>query len=165
MAVSHLIKLGHERIAFLAIDDQRLVGYRQTLLEHNLPYDASLVRFLHPTQPARSAYDITSDLIGLTPAPTALFAANDESAIGAMAAIQDLGLRVPDDIAIISIDNIEMSSLVRPALSTINVPRQTIASYAIQFLMAHHNFPDRQPASMVLPIELIVRDSCGANRG
>ena len=164
MAVEHLIGLGHQRIAFLAIDDQRLTGYRQTLLEHDLPYDETLVRYVMPTQPAKSAYDFTQEFISASVPPTAIFAANDESAIGAMAAIQDRGLSVPGDIAIISIDNIEMSGMVRPALTTVNVPKQTIASHAIQFLITQRNFPERHPASMVLPIELIVRESCGANR-
>lgn len=164
MATEHLIKLGHQRIAFLAIPDQRLTGYRQALLEYNLSYDEELVRYFTSTQPSQSAYDSTLDFIDMETPPSAIFAANDESAIGAMAAIQDRGLRIPDDIAIISIDNIEMASMVRPALTTINVPKQTIASYAIQFLITQRNFPERHPASMVLPIELIVRKSCGANR-
>ncbi|MBN1430894.1 MAG: LacI family DNA-binding transcriptional regulator [Anaerolineae bacterium] len=164
MATGHLIKLGHRRIAFLAIPDQRLIGYKQTLLEHGLPYDETLVQYFTPTQPTQSAYDITLDFINAASPPSAIFAANDESAIGAMAAIHDRGLRVPDDIAIISIDNIELSSMVRPALTTVNVPKQTIASFAIQFLITRRDFPERLPASMALPIELIVRESCGANR-
>ncbi|MBN1310976.1 MAG: LacI family DNA-binding transcriptional regulator [Anaerolineae bacterium] len=164
MATEHLINLGHRRIAFLAIPDERLTGYKQALLEHNLRYDETLIRRFTSTKPSQSAYDITLDLIDMHNPPSAIFAANDESAIGAMAAIQDCGLRVPDDIAIISIDNIELAGMVRPSLTTINVPKQTIASFAIQFLIAQRDFPGRHPASMVLPIELIVRESCGANR-
>lgn len=164
LATEHLIKLGHRRIAFLAIADQRLTGYRQTLLDHHLPYDETLVQYFTPTHPAQSAYDLTLNFIAMAARPSAVFAANDEAAIGAMAAIQDHGLRVPEDMAVISIDNLELSRMVRPALTTVSIPTQTIASYAVQFLVAQRNFPGRHPAAMVLPIELIVRESCGANR-
>ncbi|MBN1122661.1 MAG: LacI family DNA-binding transcriptional regulator [Anaerolineae bacterium] len=81
LAVEHLINLGHQRIAFLAITDQRLMGYRQSLLEHHLPYDETLVRSVDPTHPARSAYDITNYFLDLDDRTTAIFAANDESAM------------------------------------------------------------------------------------
>jgi LacI family transcriptional regulator len=73
-------------------------------------------------------------------------------------------LTIPDDVAIVSIDNIELSSMVRPALTTVNVPQQELARHAVQFLIAQRDLPERQAASVLLPIELIVRESCGANR-
>ncbi|MBN1122662.1 MAG: substrate-binding domain-containing protein [Anaerolineae bacterium] len=81
-----------------------------------------------------------------------------------MASIQDRGLRIPDDISIVSIDNIELSSMVRPALTTVNVPQEELARHAVQFLITQRDLPERQAASVLLPIELIVRESCGANR-
>ena len=163
MAVQHLIGLGHRRIAFLAIADQRLDGYRQALAEHGIGFDESLVRYFEPAMPAESAYAIAGEFLGRPERPSAIFAATDESAIAAIAAIKDHGLDVPRDIAIASIDNIQMASMVRPALTTVRVPKQTMARFAVQYLLSDSNFGLRQELSMVLPIELIVRESCGAN--
>jgi DNA-binding LacI/PurR family transcriptional regulator len=162
LAVEHLIKLGHQRIAFLAIQDDRLTGYRQTLLEHDLPYDERLVFITEQSHVLPSAYQSTVDLLQLSPRPSAIFAANDESAISAMAALHDHGLNVPRDIAIVSIDNIGLAGAVRPGLTTVDVPKKRMASYALQLLMLQEQFQDRQAASIVLPTELIIRESCGA---
>jgi DNA-binding LacI/PurR family transcriptional regulator len=78
--------------------------------------------------------------------------------------VRDQGLRVPDDMAITSIDNIELACMVRPALTTVSVPRYDMGLSAIQLLMSQRDFPLLQRASMLLPIELIVRDSCGARK-
>jgi DNA-binding LacI/PurR family transcriptional regulator len=163
MAVEHLIKLGHRRIAFLAIEDQRKLGYKQALLENNLPYDEALIRVLSAVGPSQSAYQQTLELLESGKTPTAIFTANDEAGIAAIAALHDSGLRVPDDVAITSIDDIELASMIRPALTTVNVPKHRMGTYAIQLLISQREILSANTASMVLPIELIVRDSCGAN--
>lgn len=162
MAVEHLIHLGHEHIAFLALEDQRKQGYRQALLENDLPYDEALIRVLSAFEPAKSAYRQTLDLLESGRALTAIFASNDEAGIAAIAALHDQGLRVPEDVAITSIDDIELASMVRPALTTVNVPKRRIGTYAIQFLISQRDMSIPQATSMVLPVELIIRDSCGA---
>jgi len=161
-AVEHLIKLGHQRIAFLAIQDARLTGYRQTLLDYNLPYDESLIFTPDPSQVLSSAYDATVEILQLQPRPTAIFAANDESAISAIAALHDNCVKVPQDIAIVSIDNIDMARMIRPSLTTVDVPKRQMASYAMQLLLLKEQFKDQQSASIVVPTELIIRESCGA---
>jgi DNA-binding LacI/PurR family transcriptional regulator len=163
-AVEHLVKLGHQRIAYLAIQDARLTGYRQTLLDHNLPYDEKLIFILHPSDVLSSAYAATEEILKQNPRPTAIFAANDESAISAIAALQDHCVRVPEDIAIASIDNIDMARMIRPSLTTVDVPKRQMASYAMQLLLMREQFKDQQAASIVLPTELIVRESCGAKK-
>jgi DNA-binding LacI/PurR family transcriptional regulator len=95
---------------------------------------------------------------------TAIFTATDEAAIGAIAAVKDHGLRVPEDIAVASMDNIELASMVRPALTTVDIPKRTLARFAIQSLETQKEFPDQNQVSMVLPTKLIVRESCGANK-
>lgn len=162
MAVEHLVQLGHHHIASLAIDAQRELGYKQVLLENGIPFDQSLVRYIDPTAPSQSAYVITTHFLEEDADITAIFAANDEAAFGAIAAIKDQGLLIPEDIAIVSIDNIELSKMVRPALTTVRVPKATLANYAIQYLVSHRDHASRQPASILLPIELVIRESCGA---
>jgi DNA-binding LacI/PurR family transcriptional regulator len=164
LAVEHLIKLGHQQIAFLALEDDRLTGYKQTLLEHDLPYDETLVFPIENTDALPSAYQSTVEIIQLQPRPTAIFAANDESAISAIAALQDHGLRVPEDIALVSIDNIGLAGMIRPGLTTVDVPKKRMASYALQILMLQKQFQDQQAASIVLPTKLVIRESCGAKR-
>ena len=161
-AVKHLIDLGHERIAFLAINDERLTGYRQTLLDHNLLYDDGLVFITDPTDVLHSAYNSTIEILQMDPRPTAIFAANDESAISAIAAMSDLGVKVPQDVAIVSIDNIGIAEMIRPSLTTVDVPKKRMATYAMQVMMLQNQFKDQQSASIVVPTELIIRDSCGA---
>ncbi len=162
MAVEHLIKLGHQRIAFLAILDERLTGYKQTLLEHNLPYDERLIFTTAQAHVLSSAYQSTVEIIQMSPRPTAIFAANDESAISAIAALHDHGLRVPDDVAIVSVDNIGVAEMIRPGLTTVDVPKKRMAAYALQVLMLQKQFQNRQAASVVVPTQLIIRESCGA---
>jgi LacI family transcriptional regulator len=163
LVMQHLIDLGHEHIAFLALNDQRLTGYRQTLLVNDLIYDKKLVSFLDPSStPVQSAYDTVIRLLDINTRFTAIFAATDEAAIGAIAALKDRGLQVPRDIAVASIDNIEMASMVRPALTTVDIPKRTLARFAIQSLQTQKDFPDQGQVSMVIPTTLIIRESCGA---
>jgi DNA-binding LacI/PurR family transcriptional regulator len=161
-AMEHLIQLGHQRIAFLAIHDARLTGYRQSLMDHHLPYDEKLIFTIDPSQVLTSAYQMTMEIIQQLPRPTAIFCANDESAISALAALRDQGIKVPEEIAVISIDNIGLSAMIRPSLTTIDVPKRRMATYAMQILMLHKQFNNQQAASIVLPTELIIRESCGA---
>jgi DNA-binding LacI/PurR family transcriptional regulator len=161
-AVEHLINLGHRRIAFLAIQDDRLIGYRRTLQDHDLPYDKDLVFTTDPSHVLSSAYQLTVEILQMQPRPTAIFAANDESAISSIAALHDHGVTVPQEIAIVSIDNIGLAGMIRPSLTTVDVPKRRMASYAMQVLMMQKQFDERKSASIVLPTELIIRESCGA---
>lgn len=163
-AVEHLIHLGHQHIAHLGIQDARLAGYRQTLEKHGLIYDESLVAIPDPSNILASSYQLTKQLLKRSPRPTAIFAASDEIAISAMAALKDQGLSIPQDLAITSIDNIDLASMVRPSLTTVDVPKRRMASLAMQVLMLKQEHADTRDASIVLPTELIVRESCGANQ-
>jgi LacI family repressor for deo operon, udp, cdd, tsx, nupC, and nupG len=160
--VEHLIQLGHRRIAFLAIQDDRLKGYRQTLLNHDLPCDESLIFTPDPSQVLPTAYQSTLEILKLHDRPTAIFAANDEIAISAMAALQDNDVNVPCEMAVVSIDNIALAEMVRPSLTTVDVPKRRMASFALQVMMLKKQFSDQETASIVLPTKLIVRESCGA---
>lgn len=164
MAVEHLISLGHRRIGFLALNDERIDGYRRAVALHGIALDPTLMRVLNGENVLSSGYDMTLSLIRERPDITALFAANDEAAIAALAALRDQGLRVPDDVAVASIDNVETAAIVRPALTTVNVPRRAMVDYVYQFLLSQREHPVAHPASMILPIELIVRESSGAKR-
>ena len=164
MAVEHLIGLGHQRIGFLSLEDERLEGYRRALGMHNILFDESLVFVVDGGQILSSGYEQTLNLLKTRPPITALFASNDEGAVAAIAAIRDSGLDVPNDIAIASIDNTEIARMARPALTTVNVPRRDMVDYALHYLLSQREHPVLSPPSIILPIELVVRESSGAKR-
>jgi LacI family transcriptional regulator len=164
LAVEHLVRLGHRHIGFLELNDDRTVGYKRTLLMHGLVFEPDLLRRLDPTDWLTSAYKWTLDLITTRPDLTAIFAANDEAAIASIAALQDHGLKVPDDVAVVSIDNTALAGMVRPALTTVHIPIHEMGEYALRFLLSQRDNAIPARASMVLPIELIVRESCGAGQ-
>lgn len=161
-AVNHLISLGHQRIGYIGNTDERLEGYRQTLFQHGLSYDEQLVK--KTANFPEQGYEQTFPLFRLMPPPTALLATSDETAFGVLKALHEQGLNVPNDVALVSIDDIELAAYIQPALTTVRVPRRQMGIYALHILAMHKAHPDIQPASIVLPTELIVRQSCGTQR-
>lgn len=162
VAVTHLIALGHRRIGFVGNQGDRIQGYRQALLEHYLAYDERLV--IHPglKNSAEEGYAGTRALLQRDPRPTAIFAICDEVALGVMGALADQHLTIPEDVAVVSIDDMDFAAMVRPALTTVQIPRRQMGVHALRMLAMHDAYPDTHPASTVLRTELIVRQSCGA---
>jgi LacI family transcriptional regulator len=161
-AVSHLVGLQHRRVGFVGARDDRVDGYRQALFENGLQYDDDLVKTPGRLNSPEDGYSGAVQLLDIEPRPTAIFAACDEVAVGILGALRDRGIAVPDDIALVSIDDIELASIVRPALTTVRVPRRQMGVHALRILALHEAYPDTHPASTVLHTELIVRQSCGA---
>lgn len=163
-AVSHLVALNHRRIGFVGAPDDRVDGYRQALIEHDLPYAEALVKLPGQLNSPEEGYAGALQLLDADPRPTAVFAACDEVAVGILGALHDRGVTVPGDIAIVSIDDIELASIVRPALTTVRVPRRQMGVHALRILAMHETYPDTHPASTVLRTELVVRQSCGGGK-
>lgn len=166
-AIEFLVEQGHRRIAFLGGDPevtssrQREQGYRQALSSAALAWDEALI--LPGRYSSESGHQRTVRLIQLASqvkeAPTALFCANDEIAVGAMSALSDMGLRVPEDVSIIGFDDSSAAAVVRPALTTIRQPFQELARHAVELLLAQ--IQDRETAErrILLPTSLVVRDT------
>src|SRR5690606_11788557 len=93
--------------------------------------------------------------------PTAIYGGNDNVAIGALKAVQDADLRVPEDIAVVGFDDIEMASYTTPRLSTIHQPRYEIGKRAMQLLLQKINKEKIERPHIILEDKLIVRESCG----
>ena len=161
-AVDHLIHAGHQRIGFIGGRGQRIVGYRQALLEHHLSSDDALV--IHPGSynAPTEGYEGASCLLDIDSPPTAIFAVSDEIAIGALGALHDRGINVPDEMALVSIDDLALASVIRPALTTVRIPRREMGVQALRILAMQEAYPDTPAASTVLRTELIIRESCGA---
>ncbi len=163
-AAMHLIALGHKRIGFIGYADERTQGYRQAVLEHNLEYDDTLVVSPGVLNLPQEGYKGVLQMLAMPTPPTAILAASDEVAIGAAGALFDQGVNIPQDIALVSIDDIDIASAVRPALTTVRVPRREMGELALRILAMHTAYPDTQPTSTILRTELIIRQSCGAKQ-
>jgi LacI family transcriptional regulator len=167
-AVEHLIKLGHRRIACINYGPSRFLsvmarcrGYRQALEEAGIVFDDSLVAwadFSHDSGLAAAA-----ELLQRTAAPTAVFAGNDTVAIGVIAAFRARGLRIPDDVALTSIDDIPAARFISPALTTVHVPALDFGRIAGEMLIKLVWGERPSPARVYLPTELVIRESCGAS--
>ena len=166
-AVDFLVEQGHRRIAFLGGDPQvtssrqREQGYRQAISGAALALDEALI--LPGRYSSESGHERTFRLIQLATqlkeAPTALFCANDEIAVGAMSALSDMGLRVPEDVSIIGFDDSSAASALRPALTTIRQPFQELASRAVEMLLAQIQGRETAEKRVLLPASLVVRDT------
>jgi LacI family transcriptional regulator len=165
-ATRYLIQLGHVRIAFVigataiqsAID--RLQGYKAALADCEIPLREALI--VEGDYQQRTSYENIKGLLqSVDPPPTAIFASNDLSAFGAMDAVREFGLRIPEDISVIGFDDIPQASLVYPKLTTVRQPLEQMGRVAVKLLLEQIEDPSRPPQRITLPTELVVRDSCG----
>ena len=167
-ATRHMIDLGHRRIACitgpsnLTPSAERVSGYAGALAEAGLPVDERLILRgdFHP----RSGGEATLHLLGLEEPPTAIFACNDLMAIGALSAANEAGYPVPDRLAVIGFDDIELASHTTPPLSTIAQPRAEISQTAINLLLERINEHSQPAQRILLPGKLVIRASCGGRR-
>ncbi len=163
LATQHLLELGHTRIACIAGPSsitpsaERIIGYRQALEQAGISYDENLI--VRGDYHAQSGMDITHSLLTMTPRPTAIFALNDLMAIGALRAATEAGYLIPDDIAIVGYDDLEIARFTNPPLTTIAQPKKEIGRQAVHLLVDRMSEKSRPPSRLVLPPELIVRRS------
>lgn len=162
-ATRHLLRAGHRRIGFImgeALMDasrERLKGYRQALANADLPYDPELVKpgNWEPT----AGYEQTLALMKLPDPPTAIFCANDLMAIGAMDALKELRLRIPDDMAIIGYDNREMAQFTHPPLTTVLLPHFEMGVEAANYLIEQAGSAEMRPRQIKIECPIIERES------
>jgi LacI family transcriptional regulator len=163
--MSHLLSLEHRRIGFIfgiAVPDlgsDRLSAYRESLLSADLPVDPELIVECGPT--IEDSYQATRRLLELPSRPTALLAINDFLAIGALRAIKDVNLNVPQDISLVGYDDIPVTKYLVPRLTTASKDGEKIGREATRLLLARLQDPDRPPQEVRLPARLILRESTG----
>lgn len=164
-ATEHLLSLGHTRIAHvsgaeiqrLRHSQERMAGYREALGEAGIPVDPRLVTPGNYTE--EGGYEATRALIESGVSFSAIFAANDLSAIGAVRAVFESGRAVPEDVSVVGFDDIHISAFVRPQLTTIHQPSSEIARRATEILIALiHGRRVRQRRYLLEP-RLVVRAS------
>ena len=162
-AVRHLIQLGHTRIAMITgplVEDctqDRIIGYRAALKKAKIKFDADLV--IAGDWSASSAHAALLQLMQTPQPPTAVFAQNDRMALGALRAARDLGLNVPEQIAVIGLDDMPLASYFDPPLTTMRQDMFGIGRTAAQLLVRAVEQPHVKHQQLRVPAELIVRHS------
>lgn len=146
-ATEILLQKGHRRIGFINNVDPipatfgRLEGYKQALASLEIPFDPALVRAARSD--AAGAYDCALELMDLPERPTALFCFSDTMAMGAYDAMRKQGLRIPEDVAIVGFDNLELiAAQLHPALSTMALPHYEMGQWAVKYLLEHADQTD-----------------------
>jgi len=166
VATSHLIKLGHRRIAYIgktakAIEAiERLAGYRAALDSANVPIDPQLQCDGDFTE--NDGYIATKALLELPEPPTAIFAGNDRQAAGVYRALHDLGLTVPGDVSVIGFDNLLYTEIMNPPLTTVHAPRLELGRTAATMLLHLINEEPLEMTRVILPTHFVERQSCRA---
>lgn len=165
--VGHFIALGHKHIAIIKgaarnyDAAERMRGYRSALRQAGIPVEQSLSVEGGFTE--SGGYAAALELLKVTPPPTAIFAANDSMAIGALSALRESGMRVPEDVAIAGFDDIPLARYMDPPLSTVRVPTYELGARAVELLLhgvEHKNGHLRRRERV--STEIVIRRSTGA---
>ncbi|MFI5682746.1 LacI family DNA-binding transcriptional regulator [Streptomyces sp. NPDC051636] len=163
--VTHLAGLGHRRIGLVAglpglsTTSERITGYRHGLAAAGLAHDERLV--VSGNSESAGAERATAALLALTPAPTALLTANNAMTIGALRALRERGLSVPEDIALCCFDDFAWADLFSPRLTAIAQPSREIGAQAVRVLLDRLAAPAAPARTVRLPCSFIHRTSCG----
>jgi LacI family transcriptional regulator len=167
--VRHLLQLGHQRIAIIKGSErnydaaERLRGYRAAMAEAGVAVAEGWEVAGNFTE--ESGFRAATALLERDPRPTAIFAANDAMAIGALGALRDAGVAVPDAVAVAGFDDIPMARYIDPPLASVRVEIGTLGERATTRLFdAIQQKAPRQPRSETLPTSLVLRRSCGIGR-
>lgn len=166
IVAAHFVKLGHRSLGYVgglattSTNESRLRGFRTRLAELGITLPEAHV--VGGSFTRDSGYQLAQDLLALEDRPTALFCADDLIALGVMDAVIDAGLRIPEDVAIIGVDDVPAASLRTVGLSTVRQPAGEMGRRAVALLLERlHGGPDREPVDIVLRPRLIVRRTCG----
>jgi len=163
---SHLIEHGHTRIAFIGgslnetSGEKRLEGYKKALAKNGIPVDYKLVTM--GDWKRESGFRLTRKLLSLKERPTAIFAANTSMALGSLIALHEQGLKVPDDMALVSFDDLEFAPALDPPLTTLTKVDTEIGIAAANLLLKRMKKKVKEePTEIYLPTKLLIRRSCG----
>lgn len=166
--VAHLISLGHRRIGFIVESDEvstardRRLGYETALVAAGIGLDPAIVT--KATVDPSGGFEGMQRLLELADPPTAVFTVNSLVALGAIEAVREAGLEVPDDVALVCFDDIEFASRLNPFLTVMEQPAEAFGTLGTQVLLDRIEGRSPERARLVvLPAEFIVRKSCGAS--
>ena len=165
-AVKYLIGLGHKRIACISgiaykyhTASYRKKGYEKALLEAGIPVREEYI--VYTDYNIDEGYEAFKTLMSLPEPPTAIFTYYDLLAVGAIRAAADIGIKVPEDVSIMGYDDIRLAKYTSPRLTSINQNKQRIGEMAIQLIVDRIQDNTLPPGHVVLPMNLVVRESTG----
>ncbi|MBI4244970.1 MAG: LacI family DNA-binding transcriptional regulator [Planctomycetes bacterium] len=168
MAVEHLTNLGHKRIASVGLImksyDHKFIGYKKALEKEGLEIRNDFIVTCEAS--FETGYNSAKKILKLTPCPTAVFAASDVIAIGLINGFKEMGVRVPEDIAVVGFDDIEVAAYAGVPLTTIHQPKEEMAKIAIDIVSEYLRCVEEEARvplvrqNLVEP-KLVIRDSCG----
>jgi LacI family transcriptional regulator len=163
-AVTHLVRLGRRRIGLitgpsgsLAADDRKQ-GYLNALQDRRVPVDESLI--VHGDFTQASGFQAMQRL--LAHEPDAVFVASDSMALGSLRALRNAGKRVPEEVAVVGFDDMPQAATASPPLTTVRQPIQRAGALAVEMLVDILENGVDPPRRIILPTELVIRDSCGS---
>jgi LacI family transcriptional regulator len=165
-AMEHLIGLGHRRIGFISgrpdlqSSNHRRQGYLDALRQAGIPQDQALIE--EGDFSPETGHMCAQRLMSLSSPPTAIFAANDQSAIGAIEAAHEMGLHVPADLSVVGFDNIPEAAYANPALTTVDQFIHRMGHVATELLIGLIQGDPLETELYLMPTQLVVRDSCRA---
>jgi DNA-binding LacI/PurR family transcriptional regulator len=160
LAAQHFLELGHQHVAVIADEPGqtlRLQGFCSRFQEAGFPVPPEMIQQGNST--LNSGYSATQKLLTASTRPTAIFATTDLMAIGTLNAILDAGLRIPQDISLIGLDDINVSVRTRPALTSVGFPKDQLARAATDLLFAQIDGHNDHPALQLIEPYLAVRKS------
>ncbi len=165
MAMQHLNKLGHRRVAIIAgsfaisTAMERTEGAKKAMRDNGLTLEPELVVECHFSK--EKAYEATRELLARESPPTAIFAQNDYMALGVREAVFDAGLSIPEDVALVGFDNIAASALRGVELTTISQKKYEMGTMAVEILCKRIADSSAPVSQIILQPEIVVRKSCG----
>lgn len=163
LAAEHFANTGHTAVGMITNENapfshiRRVQGFKDKLATNNLPHDESILEAGPPT--INGGYQATKQLLTRQPHFTGLFAYNDLMALGAYRACQDMGLSIPEKISIIGFDDIHLTSIISPSLSSIRVDKYAIGTKAMNRLLSMLEQPKTTFPTIEMPVELVLRKS------
>ena len=164
-AVRHLIKKGHTQIAFVGGDiihpsiQERFTGYKQALEEAGILFDENLVIIDEDYPGDKNGYNAFCKLRKRKTSFTAIFAANDAMAFGCMRCMKEKGVKVPDQIALVGFDDVDVSWQMEPQLTTIRVNKEDMGTLAVKSMVDMISSNKNSLGKILVPVELVVRSS------
>lgn len=166
IAVEHLIKLGHRKIGIITgkLDEttgyERLMGYRKAFMDYGIEIDEDLIKTGNFKE--KSGYENMKSLLKAGKQITAVYAASSKMAYGAVKAVRDEGLKIPEDIAVVGFDVHDASGLISPGITTILQPEGSIGKVAAELMIKRlQDKGEKLSQKIVLEPNLEIRESCG----
>lgn len=162
----HLIKIGHKKIAIItnplneSVSEDRFKGWEKAFVEHNIPVRKKWIGIV--SQQPEDGYKAMKEFLKAGDVPTAIFAANNFLAYGAMRAIMDAGLKIPDDIALVCFDAIDFLGIIKPEITSVIQPAEDMGRIAGEIILRKiHNTKTKIYERIILEPKLEIKESSG----